>query len=531
MKTKSWDGTSKTQVLSVLRDRDEGNLLKALVDQVRRRLFGNEMFAQGINASIGALAVLILLLLLGTQVLSWYWIILVPAICAALGLFIVRRHMPGPYAVAQLVDSRLGLDDTLSTAIYFSQSPESDSAREKVRRLQCEQAERLASTVDPKTAAPFRIPRTIYVMALLFLVAGSLFALRYGLNKTLDLKPPLANMLQQQFGWNQKKDVAKDNRRGKNPPPAEDQQDDEAGKDPDNKKAAAQPDPAGSEQAAADPGMSDQQGAKADDKSQSDNKNGNSGDQQEAQAEKSSDSQNDTASTAPQNGKSDQQQGGKSDNSNSGDNSGWMNKLKDALQSLMPHSTPPKGNPGQDPNQDKQQKGQQNAGKQQSGKDGQPSSDQAGDSQEGQNGEDGKNQQDPNGKNSGKNDGQQKNKQPGSGVGSQDGDKSIKQAQQLDAMGKLSELFGKRAANITGEATVEVQQTSQQLKTQYVQRGNQHSQGGAEINRDVVPVALQGYVEQYFEQLRKQTPQAPPAAAKPGTAKTVAPGTTPDKKQ
>jgi hypothetical protein len=36
-----------------------------------------------------------------------------------------------------------------------------------------------------------------------------------------------------------------------------------------------------------------------------------------------------------------------------------------------------------------------------------------------------------------------------------------------------------------------------------VQRGAQHSQSGAEIDRDAVPVALQSYVERYFEQVRK----------------------------
>ena len=73
-------------------------------------------------------------------------------------------------------------------------------------------------------------------------------------------------------------------------------------------------------------------------------------------------------------------------------------------------------------------------------------------------------------------------------------------------MGKISEILGKRSANLTGEATVEVQSTSQQIRTQYAQRSSQHTQGGAEISRDEVPVALQSYVEQYFEQIRKQQP-------------------------
>jgi hypothetical protein len=62
---------------------------------------------------------------------------------------------------------------------------------------------------------------------------------------------------------------------------------------------------------------------------------------------------------------------------------------------------------------------------------------------------------------------------------------------------------------------VEVQSTSQQLRTPYAQRGSQHSQGGAEINRDEVPVALQTYVEQYFELARKQaTPATAPVVKK-----------------
>ncbi len=89
-------------------------------------------------------------------------------------------------------------------------------------------------------------------------------------------------------------------------------------------------------------------------------------------------------------------------------------------------------------------------------------------------------------------------------MGSEDGNKEIRQAEQLAAMGKISELIGKRSAAVTGEATVEVQTTSQQLHTAYVKSGAEHSQGGAEINRDEIPVALQPYVQQYFDQLRKQ---------------------------
>ena len=71
-------------------------------------------------------------------------------------------------------------------------------------------------------------------------------------------------------------------------------------------------------------------------------------------------------------------------------------------------------------------------------------------------------------------------------------------------MGKISEIIGKRSANVSGEATIEVQNSSQQLSTPYAQKRAQHGEAGAEISRDEVPVALQAYVEKYFEAVRKQ---------------------------
>jgi hypothetical protein len=59
---------------------------------------------------------------------------------------------------------------------------------------------------------------------------------------------------------------------------------------------------------------------------------------------------------------------------------------------------------------------------------------------------------------------------------------------------------------------VEVENSSRQLRTPYAQSDAHHAQAGGEINRDEVPAALQAYVEQYFEQVRKQaaaTPAAP----------------------
>ena len=100
-------------------------------------------------------------------------------------------------------------------------------------------------------------------------------------------------------------------------------------------------------------------------------------------------------------------------------------------------------------------------------------------------------------------------------------------------MGKLSEIIGKRAANITGEVMVEVSSGKQQLKTQYSDRNGSHAEAGGEINRDEVPLAYQQYVQQYFAQMRKlpaakskAAPDAKPSAA-PDTKPKPAPSSAP----
>jgi len=95
-----------------------------------------------------------------------------------------------------------------------------------------------------------------------------------------------------------------------------------------------------------------------------------------------------------------------------------------------------------------------------------------------------------------------------SGVGKADGDKSIKDAQQLQAMGKISEILGKRAKDIAGEVMVEVNGGKQQLRTQYTNSTAKHTESGGEIHRDEVPLHHQHYVQQYFEEVRKQAAPA-----------------------
>jgi len=487
-----------------------------LVHRARRRLFHNELFAQGAHAAVAILLAFILLLLAGTGFLDWRWMAPVSAIAAGVALFRARQRLLSPYRAAQVVDRRLQLADTISTAVFFDEEPAQVSTA--LRQFQRERANQAAESVDVRLAVPYAMPRGVYLMAVLTLVAGSLFALRYGLMGRLDLHPPLAHLLAQQLGWNQNTDVAKNNRK---PPQLPEPQDDAAASvnDPDQTQQM-QPDTDNT-----DGDTSNQSSAEKGDSTKGDaKKDGNRANQQSADSDQEAQAESNPSQSGQksgeQSGKQDQKQqsGGKPDANNSSQNSSLMNKAKDLFQNLLSSLKPPSGNPG-----NQQQNDPNNQGKgqpKQNDKNGQPkNSGQKGDQSEGQQGEQSQDQQDQNQQGNGKNDSQQATKQPGSGAGNQDGEKRIKQAEDQAAMGKITEILGKRSANLTGEATVEVQNTSQQLKTAYTAGTAQHAQSGGEVNRDEIPVAMEPFVQEYFKQARKQEPAAPA----PASASTPAP--------
>lgn len=486
-----------------------------LVRRARRRLLNSELIAQGANAFSAALAAFILLLILGTQILEWYWLALIPAAAAATGIYLAFRRLPSPYRAAQLVDCRAQLADTLSTALYFSGTPTRCSP--EVLRWQQQRAEEAARQVDLARAIPYSMPRSAYVVAALALIATSLFALRYGLSRRLDLTPPLARMIQDQFTPADKKEVAENRRRT---PPGKDDADtnnDSASQDQNQQDQQKADDPSdqGDSQSADKTGDAKDQAGKQSNSDQ--NQDGQAQNQQADDRDQQDSGQQGQASQGESKGDQKQQSDGKQNSNSSGESGSLLSKMKDFAENLLSKMKPQTQNPStpqqQAGNQNsKQGQGQQQKGQQQNSKDGQQGSSDQADAQQGQNG-DQKDGQESQGKGSGDKS-QQASKQPGSGVGSEDGDKAIKRAEQLAAMGKITELIGKRSATVTGESTVEVQNTSQQLHTAYVQRGAEHQQSGAQIDRDEIPVALQPYVEQYFDQVRKQPPAVTPVAPK-----------------
>jgi hypothetical protein len=369
-----------------------------------------------------------------------------------------------------------------------------------LRRFQLAEAERVAGGVEPRRAIPYAVPRTAYLTGVLLLVASSLFALRYGLTDRLDLKQPLARLVQDSLGLPQSDREASLDRKLPPKDPADDPQAGEQGPPIDPADSNQQP----NDSAESQPEQTPKNAAKAEGKNKRNQADSDSDqDGQADQSEQPAEEQQQNASNRNGDKGGKQSQNGNS-NSQSQNNQSLLGKMKEAMQNLLSSMQQnPRDQQQSASNQTSNSgKGRQNQAKQQAK--GEKSKSQKGDSQDQQSADEGQEAQNSPAQSTDQQDSPLANKQPGSGAGNRDGAKDIHQAEQLAAMGKISEIIGKRSANITGEATVDVQNTSQQLRTGYQDKRADHAQTGAEIHRDEIPVALESYVEQYFEQVRKQ---------------------------
>ncbi len=460
----------------------------------------------------------VLLLLAGTQILDWYWLAILFVGSFGFGLWRARRRIPSEYELAQQVDRNLSLSDTLSTATYFD--ADKAVAHAEFRELQRAQAERTAATVNVSTALPFVFPRILYPAAGLALVAVGLFAVRYGMLGSLNLAPSLVSIAFDTFFNPDSKTLAKnlgrkpaDFKKMSLPNDPSDQQPPGNEMTPDNLLDTVDvPDVNGSDQGAetksASKGPQNQQPEAGE------------GDQKGEKGSEAGDQGNQASDKQSQNDGSQDKQGKQGQNGKQGDSSSsLMDKMKDALANLMDkmksqgkQGESQQGKSQQDGKQGQMQgaqKGQQ--AQNQSNQNGAESPDAKG-QQQGEGGEKSQSAQSKGGEKSGDNSQSQDGK---SGVGKQDGNKDAHEAEQLEAMGKISEIIGKRQQNLSGEVMVEVSSSKQQIKTQWSGKNGAHAENGGEVHRDEVPLMYQQYVQQYFEQVRKAPAGAKGPAAKP----------------
>ena len=93
----------------------ERSALTDLVRQARMRQVRHLLFHQASFAVSLGLGGAILLLILGTQILNWYWPVLLFVISLAAGAYRARNKVLSRYQVAQSLDQQLGFHDSLST--------------------------------------------------------------------------------------------------------------------------------------------------------------------------------------------------------------------------------------------------------------------------------------------------------------------------------------------------------------------------------------------------------------------------------
>ena len=496
---------------------DELSPVSQLLKTARRRCLLDLVLAQSALAVSIAMAGAILLLITGASLVEWYWIALLAIASLAAGLYRFHGRIPTEYRLAQRIDWKMNLADALSTAKYFA------TEHSAIIDQQRASAESVARTIDPRIAVPFTRSKFAYPAAGLALIACGLFAVRYAVTGAMSLEPSLVKIAYDTFFGSNPQRKAHDqiSRKAVDPnnpldpgnPDAPTTQNDQV---PDQQMQSVEapdpnhpssPDQSKSAASGQKTSPDDQQGDKSDEGEKGEKaSNGEDGNQDK---DKAGDKSKDAKSK-------DGKQDAKNQNA-SNENSSMLDKLKDAMSNMLNKmkSNPPKESQSAQNSQDAksgaQEKGRQNQKSQQNDS---RDADAQGD-QQNQQGDKSDKKQSANAKSGDKS--QDKNNSPDakSGIGSSDGDKSAKEAEQQQAMGKISEIIGKRAANVTGEVMVEVGSTKQQLKTPWAQKQATHVEAGSEIHRDEVPLMYQQFVQQYFEEIRKGV-DAKPSPKPPG---------------
>jgi hypothetical protein len=487
---------------------DELSPVSQLLKKARRRSMLDLVLDQSALAISIAMGGAILLLLTGTSLLEWYWIALLAVASLAFGLYRFRGRVPSEYRLAQRIDWNMNLADALSTATYFSDDDK------PICRQQREAAEHVARTIDPRVAVPFTRSRFAWPAAGLALVACGLFAFRYAVTGTMSLEPSLVKMAYDTFfGTTQQQ--AKNNIRKQ-------AQDKNSPLDPGNPDAPTTQNeqvPDSQLESVETPDVNNamaadqsKESAKVDKKSSADEAGEDSEKGEKGEQASNGDDGNQDKSDKGDKSKDGKQKDGKQDAKNqnaNNDSSSMLDKLKDAMANMLNKmkSNPPKEAQSAQNSQDSkaggQEKGNQKGAQNQKGSQNDSQDADAQSDQQEQQGDKSEKKQSANAKSGDKS--QDKNNSPDakSGIGSSDGDKAAKEAEQLAAMGKISEIIGKRSQNVTGEVMVEVGSTKQQLKTPWAQKQATHVEAGSEIHRDEVPLMYQQFVEQYFEEIRK----------------------------
>ena len=485
--------------------------VQALIAAASRRRLAVLSFEQLALALALTCGGAIVMLLLGTQILDWRWLVLLAILGAATAVWRIRQRRLSQYRVAQTVDRRLHLHDTLSTAWFLLEDGRERSGYIAERQL--EQAGLAADGVDLAAVFPFAAQRAWALTGALMAVAFGLFAARYLITSSLSLKQSLVPLpsgllteavekMEHPFGRRENprspltvRPLLPDGQRS-----SSDAQ--RMGADKQERARALESGKPG------ESGGDRKVAAKGGNLPRNGTAGANNADPSQAQP-----SDNAAQRTLePKNGKtpSPQPPSNAGQEAKNTPSNGLLNRMKDALSDLMakmrPEENGSKQLPSSQPSQEAKpgQRASQNSSDSQM--DQNAKSQEEGEEQSAQERTQGQATEKPQSAKSRTSSESAANKgaDAQSGVGRQDGNKDAQAAEQLRAMGKLAEIIGKRSADVTGDITIETSSGQQQLKTQYTGQQGHHADLGGEVNRSDVPVDLRGYVREYMEQVRRQ---------------------------
>ena len=470
-------------------------MVDELITRARRRFVMNEGLAQSALAAAVTIGGFALLLVVGTRYLEAWTVGVFAAAGIALGAWKLRSRIPGAYETARRVDENAGLQDALSTALYFSrETPGAGSVSAGYRAAQREQAEKLSGAVNLESAVPFTLPRAIYAMAAMAVLVSALIGVRYRAGQGINLRAPLTEVIFQDLAAPVASKGAKKDGRGNRA--AMDKAIDQALQGPGAekkdaaKKEVTKPDSVqpsrGDPMENNEPSVFDQVDLEG---NQASAKEGEDGEKKQgkelSQTEKES----------------------------------LFSKLKEAVENLVSKNKKELNQEAQKAQQQakrndgNKEKGTGEKGEKQKGKEEQSSDQEAEAEADAE-----KAQKQAQSKQNNASQAQQQAEQ-GDGVGKQDGKKEIKIAEQLKAMGKISEIIGQRSSDVSGETTIELQSGDQSLTTAYSNTKATHGETDGDVTRDQIPLALQSYVQQYFAEIRKGSAPAKKAAVPVPAAK------------
>ncbi|MGQ9916315.1 MAG: hypothetical protein ACUVS7_02760 [Bryobacteraceae bacterium] len=466
--------------------------------QARRRVLALLVIEHLCRAVSAVFLLLAAMLVAGAGVFHPAWPAAALLASAAYVAWQVRRGTPDDYAVARRADAELGLNDLLATAWHLRRNKRPSPG--VFEPLVEQKASEACRTADVRAAMPFRWNRSATLAAASPCLALAVLAIRVGVLRSFDLRPPLIT-------------VHFDTLTGAPLPPERPPRqtvrkldlpgfslEQSSARAPDDEQLPAEslrtldvgessaPSPQGSRRTGrqAQPTGANQQSA-AEVPEEGDAGQEQGGDRAEGQT---SDARNAPPPQTPQDS--------------------LLDKMRDALASLMDKlklEMPPGNGSSASKQGAKQESARRENGRPQPGRKGEQSGE--GDMLSSQQQAAADSSRQAKSEQGGRPDASSQNEK--SGIGKEEGRKELQQAEDLQAMGKLDELIGKRAQNVQGEVMVEVTSSKNPLlKTPYADQTAPRGDLGSELGRDEVPLHLQDYVQRYYEQIRRIPPQPRP---------------------